>query len=1044
MDAAAHHPGDTVMRVKSLLCCCILISMAMASLSLQSFAADAPSDSSNGNVHVLTDQIYDATNDRAFTASTGPDATPNTGDDYANGFMYAWNIGSSARNGWGFIGSGNATPTVGFAGWAPPGYNVPPMDIPGTWRNRSDLGAPWLARNQGDFGSIWAEWIPGDYVVLCTEVLCTNSSDGQNYTAIYEGAMSTAGSDNIGVNVTLWKIPTPQFWSSGGLIGVANQSAPDQGIEHSWMDYGYGVWTSMSPITPANPGAFQANMTKNSNSTWQWLDPTWLPGKYYALRQRWCWNSSSTIGFFTYGYSQCTKNPIMPPPSYATGPVSNGTNNATPTITYTNNTAPAYVDIYYTSNGGTTWVLWGTDNPADGSWPAGSSLPDGTYYWNAKDPSEAVPSGAGDIEAGPYVIETVQPTVTYTNPFDGQDSVSTTQPYQIYFSEPMNKSAGVCTITYSPSPPTIGGTWAWSPDGRWYNYTGVTWNSLSYYWINLTGFKDLAGNSLAGDTSFIFATLYINPPDTAINTITPNPYTGTLPDEATLYATGTDNATGGKPIVGIAYRIDRNDDGDFMDVGEGWMNMTPLLGNGTSWAQYSTLIDLHNCSIATPNIEARAGAGSLIVKWDITPAFVTYTIIDTTTPTVSFVPPTPVNESSMSNGTRPIRITAEDFRDVWTSGYARITAYNQTHYNFFPENTTMNFIGWTNGSNVDTFEYNITGMQMGDNITYWVFVSDGTQVTVRWQYYFIPAGYWPCHADNLWVEKANPNIIIHWQNVTDPVSWHIYYSNDKLATFPGNWTMTSIGGTARTWTHVGACTDGLIWYYIVRAFTTMEDDNSTMGVKAQLGFTMNAAPNTNNMFFSLPYNCQYKKASDIVKDIEGGDGVNSPSTKISLVGQWSQAGQAGITYFYEPLFLDWEGTDFAIAPGDGLYFGIISTFNWVINGTDTSSLLTFTLNAAPTTNNMFFSLPYASTCTRASDIVKAIEGGDGVNSPSTKISLIGLWSHPGQSSTTYFYDPYFLDWEGTDFPIIPGDGLYLGIISNFTWIPSLITPRVTN
>ncbi|MBI5000992.1 MAG: Ig-like domain-containing protein, partial [Euryarchaeota archaeon] len=299
-------------------------------------------------------------------------------------------------------------------------------------------------------------------------------------------------------------------------------------------------------------------------------------------------------------------------------------------------------------------------------------------------------------------------------------------------------------------------------------------------------------------------------------------------------------------------------------------------------------------------------------------------------------------------------------------------------------------------------------------------------------------------ADNLWVERSSPNIILHWTNVTDSTNWHVYCSNNRLAAFPGGWTMKTIAGTNRTDTMTGQCTDGLTWYYIVRGFdgTATESKNSTMGVKTQLSFTLNAAPSTNNMYFSLPYNCQYKKASDIVKDIEGGDGVNSPSTVISLIGQWSQAGQSGVTYFYEPSFLDWEGTDFAIAPGDGLYFGIISTFNWVVNGTDKASQLTFTLNAAPATNNMYISLPYTSNYTKASDIVKAIEGGDGVNSPSTKIALIGLWSQAGQSGVTYFYEPSFLDWEGTDFAIAPGDGIYLGIIASFTWTPEILTPAV--
>ena len=92
----------------------------------------------------------------------------------------------------------------------------------------------------------------------------------------------------------------------------------------------------------------------------------------------------------------------------ATGPTSAGTTVLNPTITYTYTGSPSSVEIYYTSNGGTTWILWGTDTGVDGSWTPSSNLPGiGTYYWNARSISsisEPVPSGAASIEAGPYVV----------------------------------------------------------------------------------------------------------------------------------------------------------------------------------------------------------------------------------------------------------------------------------------------------------------------------------------------------------------------------------------------------------------------------------------------------------------------------------------------------------------------------------------------------------------------------------------------------------------------------------------------------------------
>jgi len=33
-------------------------------------------------------------------------------------------------------------------------------------------------------------------------------------------------------------------------------------------------------------------------------------------------------------------------------------------------------------------------------------------------------------------------------------------------------------------------------------------------------------------------------------------------------------------------------------------------------------------------------------------------------------------------------------------------------------------------------------------------------------------------------------------------------------------------------------------------------------------------------------------------------------------------------------------------------------------------------------------------------------------------------------------------WTGTDFTLAPGEGIYLTVVSTFTWTPRLITPEV--
>jgi hypothetical protein len=293
----------------------------------------------------------------------------------------------------------------------------------------------------------------------------------------------------------------------------------------------------------------------------------------------------------------------------------------------------------------------------------------------------------------------------------------------------------------------------------------------------------------------------------------------------------------------------------------------------------------------------------------------------------------------------------------------------------------------------------------------------------------------------LTVTRVSPNVVLTWTNATNPTTdWNIYYSTNKFAAFPGGWTTASAVATARTWTHTNALNDGNTWYYIVRGDNSgTESANSTMGVKVHKAFTVNGAPKTNVMWVTLPQDCEYATASDIVIELEGaltGAGLDS---KINALGKWIPGDQAATGYVYESDFEEWTGDDFSIGPGDGIYLSITSSFNWVFVGVDTGVQLSFTVNSAPKTNVMWFNLPATSTYATASDIVLELEGaltGAGLDS---KINAIGKWIPGDQAATGYVYESDFEEWTGDDFSIAPGDGIYLSITSSFTWTPDLLT-----
>jgi hypothetical protein len=95
-----------------------------------------------------------------------------------------------------------------------------------------------------------------------------------------------------------------------------------------------------------------------------------------------------------------------------------------------------------------------------------------------------------------------------------------------------------------------------------------------------------------------------------------------------------------------------------------------------------------------------------------------------------------------------------------------------------------------------------------------------------------------------------------------------------------------------------------------------------------LSFTVNAPPLGNVNWVSIPYTGTYALASDLVRHIEGNTGPGA-NTKIVEVVKWDATTQSLVRYLWTTT--GWSGTDFAISPGDGIYFRIVSSFTWQPN-----------------------------------------------------------------------------------------------------------------
>ena len=272
------------------------------------------------------------------------------------------------------------------------------------------------------------------------------------------------------------------------------------------------------------------------------------------------------------------------------------------------------------------------------------------------------------------------------------------------------------------------------------------------------------------------------------------------------------------------------------------------------------------------------------------------------------------------------------------------------------------------------------------------------------------------------------DITLRWQPVGGAASYRVYSSIGRFAAWPWPILQDNVAGTS--FTAGGHGNDGSPHYYIVRAKDSVGtlSANSTMGAKIHLAFSYSSV-RSNVQWMSFPYRTIYGKASDITSELT--------SARIDVVGKWNPATQSSVLYYW--FRGAWRGTDFAIAPGDGVFIGVRSAFTWVINGTDGDVSHLFQFYPPPNAGIHWFSMGYTHVYQTASAVVRDIEGGI-TGSDNTFITEIARWDPLTQQLVRYFWQP--TGWTGTDFSLVTGEGIYFKVVSTFPWAPSLLTPEV--
>jgi hypothetical protein len=279
-----------------------------------------------------------------------------------------------------------------------------------------------------------------------------------------------------------------------------------------------------------------------------------------------------------------------------------------------------------------------------------------------------------------------------------------------------------------------------------------------------------------------------------------------------------------------------------------------------------------------------------------------------------------------------------------------------------------------------------------------------------------------CTVPGLQVHRQAPDVLLTWRSDPAISYYEVFHSTNRFAPWP--WTVIA-NVTTNSFVAANAISDMLNHFYVVRGFKLAGgwSGNSTMGALWHASANPGPSPGRAITFwFSLPYHTIYRKASDIAKELT--------AAKIDIVVKWDLAKQKTMVYYY--FHGRWRGDDFDIYMGDGVWLGVVSAFDWAVNGTDTMHALTFRANPSAMRNYNFISLPYTNAYPNALSISNELS--------SSKIVEVGRWDPTAQTWQKWTWTGGM--WTGIDFTILPGDCLYLVVVASFDWTPRLMTPEV--
>jgi hypothetical protein len=292
--------------------------------------------------------------------------------------------------------------------------------------------------------------------------------------------------------------------------------------------------------------------------------------------------------------------------------------------------------------------------------------------------------------------------------------------------------------------------------------------------------------------------------------------------------------------------------------------------------------------------------------------------------------------------------------------------------------------------------------------------------------------YWKAPSVN-WLNLVL-NIVYYDSDLTDGFQYtnYIYFTPNSTAVGMDDWCVLP-----------GWFADPNNYAFIVRTTGDLSSQEggllenpvgTNIGYKYGIELIANAPPQTSQKFVSIPYICDWKKASDIA-----GPGTEFlDGSIIDAVLRWNYTKQ---DYdFWTFGIFGWGTVDYDIIPGDAIAVAIITTtpYTWKIVGSyDDTVTFEFVINTPPQTSQMYTSLPYHKAYTYASDVAgPGKEFTDGLI-----IDAVLQWNYTKQDYDYWTFGIF--GWGTVDYAITPspGDHLAFAITTSvsYFWQPQVIS-----